>query len=238
MSHLGLTAVTFDLRWCSKLLVFYLMFTFELWCFHLNLRIKKRFFYIHTSRSKVIIGVFCQFKMNYNMSANETQTFVQSQHALIKLQHMHTRVGHMTAPSLRLHLKGTHICIQYVSCDTLNTHTCFLQTTCASSHVGLKEKDVVVTSRSPEAAAPAETAHPEATPEGREHTDSTTVSTVRIIQVHRKIIIDVYGPKQTQWQLRGVSSPPVYMVTQHQSCLASLTCRHVTEIWSKGFVMH
>lgn len=46
------------------------------------------------------------------------------------------------------------------------THTCFLQTTCASSHVGLKEKDVVITSRSPEAAAPVETAHPAATPEG------------------------------------------------------------------------
>ncbi len=39
-----------------------------------------------------------------------------------------------------------------------------MQTTCASSHVGLKEKAVVVTSRQEEAAAPVET--PEPTPEG------------------------------------------------------------------------
>lgn len=80
---------------------------------------------------------------------------------LIKLSHIH--VFHMTAAPLRLHL---HTYAHSICPVTHCAHTCFLQTTCASSHVGLKEKDVVVTSRSPEAAAPAEAARPEATPEG------------------------------------------------------------------------
>lgn len=46
---------------------------------------------------------------------------------------------------------------------------CFLPTTCASSHVGLKEKAVVVTSRREEAAAPVEIPEPEVTPEGTAH---------------------------------------------------------------------
>lgn len=49
----------------------------------------------------------------------------------------------------------------------LYTYKCFPPTTCASSHVGLKEKAVVVTARQEQAAAPVET--PEPTPEGTTH---------------------------------------------------------------------
>lgn len=55
---------------------------------------------------------------------------------------------------------------------------CFLPTTCASSHVGLKEKAVVVTSRREEAAAPVDA--PEPTPEGTSHVLYTHI----IIRTH------------------------------------------------------
>lgn len=45
------------------------------------------------------------------------------------------------------------------------TYKCFLPTICASSHIGLKEKDVIA-SRREETAAPVETPEHEPTPEG------------------------------------------------------------------------
>lgn len=56
------------------------------------------------------------------------------------------------------------------------THACFLPTTCASSHVGLKEKDVVA-SRREETSAPVETPEPEPTPEGNAHCYTHSVIT-------------------------------------------------------------
>lgn len=61
------------------------------------------------------------------------------------------------------------------------THACFLPTTCASSHVGLKEKDVVVAFRREETVAPVETAEPEPTPEGNTHVHTHSVITNTLI---------------------------------------------------------
>lgn len=62
----------------------------------------------------------------------------------------------------------------------------------------------------------------------KEHTDSTTVSTVRIIQVHRKIIIHVYGP-DTVTAVRCVVSSSSHGHT------APITFHSpVTEIWSNS----
>lgn len=61
----------------------------------------------------------------------------------------------------------THTCIYPVS--PRHTYKCFLPTCASWSHVGLKEKAVVLTPRHEEAAAPAETPEPEPTPEGTTH---------------------------------------------------------------------
>lgn len=121
----------------------------------------------------------------------------------------------------------------YSTCPVTHcAHTCFLQTTCASSHVGLKEKDVVVTSRSPEAAAPAETAHPEATPEGsaqRTHWQYNCEHSENYTSSQKDYYSRLWARTDTAVRCvvssssRGHTSPIMF----HSP---------VTEIWSKGFM--
>lgn len=109
-------------------------------------------------------------------------------------------------------------------------HTCFLQTSCASSHVGLKEKDVVVTSRSPEAAAPAETAHPEATPEGsaqRTHWQYNCEHS----ENYRSSQKDYYS---CLWARTDTAVRCVVSSSSHGHTAPIMFHSPVTEIWSNG----
>ncbi|XP_006808785.1 aspartyl/asparaginyl beta-hydroxylase isoform X5 [Neolamprologus brichardi] len=69
--------------------------------------------------------------------------------------------------------------------------------------LGLKEKDVVVTSRSPEAAAPVETTHPEATPEAAVEPDPVPVEDV----IEAAVAEDTAAPSPPEPEAASESAP-------------------------------